>query len=236
LIDRSLNYGRHHIKRFLERAGNFQTVLDLGAGHGDDLLLAKDLRPQSKLHAVEVYPPYVEELEAQGITVHTLNIELDKLPFPDESVDVIIMNQILEHVKEVFWIFHEVSRVLSVGGSFIIGVPNLVAWHNRLLVLLGFQPTPLKNYSAHVRGWSKRDIQKFFKECFAGYQFKEFGGSNFYPFPPFLARPLAAVLPNMAWGVFMRWEKQKGYDKQFLEYPVNLQLETNFYLGRKFEK
>jgi len=231
LIDRSLNYGRHHIKRFLEHAGDFQVVLDLGAGHGDDLLLAKNVRPQSKLHAVEVYLPYVTELEAQGIMVHKLNIEHDKLPFADESVDVIIMNQIMEHVKEVFWIFHEITRVLRVGGSLIIGVPNLVAWHNRLLVLLGLQPTPLKNYSAHVRGWSKRDIKAFLKECFEGYDLKNFGGSNFYPFPPFLARPLAALLPNMAWGIFMQWVKKYSYDKQFLQYPVEQRLETNFYLG-----
>jgi SAM-dependent methyltransferase len=231
MIDRSLNYGRHHIKRFLRNAGEMRTVLDLGAGHGDDLMLARDVAPASVLHAVEVYPPYADELETKGITVHALNIERDVLPFPDGSVDVVIMNQILEHVKEVFWIGHEITRVLTVGGSLIIGVPNLAAFHNRLLLLAGKQPTPLKNYSAHVRGWSKDDFSVFFAECFSGYTLRDFGGANFYPFPPVLARPLAAIFPNLAWGIFMRWEKTRPYEREFLDYPVNRQLETNFFVG-----
>jgi SAM-dependent methyltransferase len=231
MIDRSLNYGRHHIRRFLRHAGELRTVLDLGAGHGDDLLLARDVSPESALHAVEVYPPYAAELAAQGITVHALNIERDVLPFRDASVDVVIMNQILEHVKEVFWISHEITRVLTVGGSLIIGVPNLAALHNRLLLLAGKQPTPLKNYSAHVRGWSKDDIRKFFAECYSGYVLRDFGGANFYPFPPLLARPLAAMFPNLAWGIFMRWEKTQTYSREFLDYPLSRKLETNFFVG-----
>ena len=220
MIDRSLNYGRHHIKRFLENAADSQLILDLGAGHGDDLLLGKEAHPHAELHAVEAYPPYADELKSKKITVHSLDIEKDPLPFSDASVDVVIMNQILEHVKEVFWIFHEVSRVLKVGGSFIIGVPNLAALHNRFLLMIGRQPTPLKNWSAHVRGWSKADMKTFLKECFDGYELKDFGGGNFYPFPPIIAKPLAALLPNMAWGIFMHWQKEKLYDRQFLEYPA----------------
>ena len=34
-------------------------------------------------------------------------------PFEDETVDILIVNQILEHCKEIFWIFHELTRVLK---------------------------------------------------------------------------------------------------------------------------
>lgn len=231
MIDRSLNYGRHHIKHFLEQANPYNTVVDLGAGKGTDLAIAAQVNPAAKRHAVEAYPPYVEGLQHKGIIVHPLNIEKDTLPFDNETVDVIILNQILEHVKEVFWIFHEISRVLKTGGSVIIGVPNLAAFHNRLLLMFGRQPSPLRNFSAHVRGWSKHDTRVFFQECFDGYVLKNFGGSNFYPFPPFIAKPLAALLPNMAWGIFMRWEKTDKYEGQFLKYPLEKRLETNFYLG-----
>jgi len=231
MIDRSLNYGRHHIANFLQHIGDYKIIVDLGAGGGDDLSIASQVISDAKLFAIEVYPPYIENLRQKGITVYSLNIERDKLPFENCSIDVIIMNQILEHVKEVFWIFHEISRVLKVGGSIIIGVPNIAALHNRVLLLFGRQPTQLKNFSAHVRGWSKRDMITFFKECFDGFVLRDFGGSNFYPFPPFVAKPLAAIFPNMAWGIFMRWEKQNDYINQFLEYPTKERLETNFYLG-----
>lgn len=233
MIDRKLSYGRDQIRRFLKDAKNIDIVLDLGAGQGNDLLIAKAINSSAQLHAVEVYQPYIQALRLKEIAVYPLNMESDCLPFEDSSVDVVIMNQVLEHVKEVFWIFHEVTRVLKIDGSFIIGVPNLAAFHNRVLLLLGKQPTPLKNYSAHVRGWSKDDLIKFFNHCFAdGYQLKGFGGSNFYPFPPFVAKPLARLLPNMAWSIFTHWQKQAQYSAQFLEYPIRKSLETNFYVGK----
>jgi hypothetical protein len=82
-----------------------------------------------------------------------------------------------------------------------------------------------------VRGWSKDDFRVFFSECFSGYTLRDFGGANFYPLPPVLARPLAAMLPNLAWGIFMRWEKTRPYGREFLDYPISRKLETNFFVG-----
>lgn len=233
MIDRELNYGRHLIEKFLNNCKEPQVILDLGAGHGDDLSIVEKLYPQSNLHAIEVYKPYAEELKKQNIIVHTINIEKDPLPFLGNSVDIIIANQIIEHLKEVFWVFHEATRILKMGGSLIIGVPNIAAFHNRILLLLGKQPTQLKNWSAHVRGWSKSDLINFLNNCFnGGYCLKDFGGSNFYPFPPFISKPLAKIFPNSAWGSFFHLEKVKDYNNEFLDFPVKERLETYFYLGK----
>ena len=232
MIDRTLNYGRHHIYNFLLDAMPYSSVLDIGAGGGNDLALANKVAPDAKSVAIEAYAPYVEKLALRGIQVHSLNIEKDHFPFTDKSIDVVIANQVLEHTKELFWIFHEISRVLPVGGKLLIGVPNLASLHNRLLLLIGRQPTPIKNASAHVRGYTKNDIIQFLSLCFpGGYKLISFGGSNFYPFPSLFARPLARLLPNMAWGIFLMFEKQKSYSQQFLDYPCLTSLETNFYLG-----
>jgi hypothetical protein len=64
-----------------------------------------------------------------------------------------------------------------------------------------------------------------------GYKLVSFGGSNFYPFPPVIARPLAMMFPNMAWGIFLMFEKQREYNGEFLRSPVENKLETNFYVG-----
>ena len=232
MIDRSLNYGRLEIASFLEKSAPFDMVLDLGAGHGDDLEEARRYSRNAKLHAVEGYEPYARELEARRVQVDRLNIERDRLPFANASVDLIIANQILEHTKEIFWILHEVSRVLKVGGHFILGVPNLAALHNRFLLLMGRQPSPIKSNSAHVRGFTKNDILAFLESGFrGGYALEQFKGSNFYPFPPLLARPLAKTFPSMAWGIFLLLRKTCEYEGGFLSYPINAQLETNFYLG-----
>ena len=59
----------------------------------------------------------------------------------------------------------------------------------------------------------------------------QFGGSNFYPLPPLLARPLARALPTLAWGIFFRLVKERDYGREFLDYPIAEKLETNFYVG-----
>jgi len=232
MIDRSLNYGRHHVRNFLIRSKPFQSILDLGAGNGSDLSLASEINPSASRIAIELYPPNIEKLRPHVSTIIPIDIESDRLPFSAGEIDVVIANQILEHTKEIFWIFHEVTRVLPVKGKFIIGVPNLAALHNRLLLLFGHQPSPVKTASAHVRGFTKRDLMHFVDSCFpAGYRLIGFGGSNFYPFPSFVAQPLASLFPGMAWGIFLLLEKTRGYTDEFLQYPIVNQLETNFFLG-----
>lgn len=233
MIDRRLNYGRHLINKYTLESGKTVTqILDLGAGFGDDLLIAKTKHPSANLHAVECYGPYQKILAQKGINVHNCNIEKDALPFQDESVDMIICNQIFEHCKEIWWIMHEISRVLKKGGVLIIGVPNLASLHNRFLLLIGRQPTSIQNHTAHLRGYSKNDLIKFINEGSNSiFSLDGFGGSNFYPFPPFIAKPLAAVLPGMAWGIFLKFRKNEQYNGSFLTYPIEKKLETNFYLG-----
>lgn len=232
MIDRSLNYGRHHIRSFLAASGQYRTVLDIGAGQGNDLQIARELVPHADLHAIEVHEANVRHLSNRGITVHELDVERERFPLGDGSVDVVLANQILEHTKEIFWIFHEISRVLRTGGVLIIGVPNLASLHNRLLLLFGVQPTPLKNDSAHVRGYTRGDLLRFLNRPFpGGYELVRFGGSNFYPFPPAVARPLAALYPNAAWGIFLMLRKQREYGTEFLDFPAREQLETNFFVG-----
>ncbi len=230
MIDRNLNYGRHIIREFLEGSIPYTRVLDIGAGKGDDLEIARDVNPGAELLALECFKPNIWHLKRKDIRVFEVNIERERFPFEDESIDVIIANQILEHTKELFWIFHEVSRTLKQKGRLIIGVPNLASLHNRILLLLGIQPSPIKSNSAHVRGFTRGDLLRFL-DTWGGYRPIDFKGSNFYPFPPVLARPLARLFPSMAWGIFLLVEKTVPYKDGFIRYPREQGLETNFYLG-----
>ncbi len=231
MIDRQLNYGRDQIARFLKQVSPFKTIVDLGAGSGYDLALAREASPSAERFAVENYPPNVARLK-EHCTVLSLNLETDPLPFADGSMDVVMSNQVLEHVKEIFWILHNVSRVVRVGGHVLIGVPNLASFHNRLLLLFGRQPTVIQNHSAHLRGYTRHDLLQLLEMVFpGGYELKGFGGANFYPLPPFLAKPMARLWPNGAWSIFMLFEKKRAYTEEFLLHPVVAQLETNFYVA-----
>ncbi len=235
MVDKKLNYGRHHIINFAKSSKNVALspiCVDLGAGGGDDLMAFKGIFPTAKLVACESYEPYQVNLKSMGIEVFSCDIEHDRLPFENESVDFIIINQVLEHCKEIWWIMHEISRILKVGGKLIIGIPNLASMHNRFLLGLGKQPTSIQNQSAHVRGYTKKDFLKFLNCGFeGGYTLEDFGGSNFYPFPPLIAKPLAAIMPTAAWGIFFKFNKNRSYLNSFITYPIEQRLETKFYLG-----
>lgn len=237
-VDRRLNWGRENVDAFLRALGKrgVEKVLDLGAGWGDDLRAARRYFPAAELHAVEWDEAKCDVLVGEGFIVHRLDIERARLPFRDEEIDLVIANQILEHVKEIFWIFHELRRALRVGGWLIIGVPNLAAAHNRLLLLLGRQPTVLKVGSAHVRGYTWHGLREFLNEVFPrGWRPLGLRGANFYPFPPQLARLLARWLPGLAWGFTVALEKSKPYGGEFLDYVRAERLETNFYTGESWE-
>jgi SAM-dependent methyltransferase len=229
----ALNYGREHVAQYCHQASPYQTVLDIGAGPGADLMTARSICSSAKLVAVEVNPNSVSQLEQLGVTVFPLNLECDSIPLQNGSIDLVIANQILEHLKDIYWVFHEVSRLLPIGGKMIIGVPNLASLHNRILLALGQQPTSLKINSAHVRGFTRGDFLLFLNEVFpGGYGLRGFRGANFYPFPPVFARPLARAIPSMAWGMFLFLEKRREYHREFLDAPVTQQLETNYFTGR----
>lgn len=233
MVDKQLNYGRSQVLELGKTINDpVFRILDIGAGRGADLLGLKSIFPQAELVGIESYLPNIEFLKTQKIKVISMNMEKDKLPFPDGSFDLIVTNQFLEHTKEIFWIMHETSRLLKVNGHLIVGVPNLASLHNRILLLLGQQPTCIQNASAHVRGFTKTDFNKFLEKTFpTGFSLKGFRGSNFYPFPPILAKPLARIFPNFAWGITMLYQKNSRYTNEYLQYPVKHDLETNFYLG-----
>ena len=58
--------------------------------------------------------------------------------------DVIIAAQIIEHLWNTDGFLKEIYRCLKPTGYAIISTPNLSAWHNRILSLLGKQPEPCK--------------------------------------------------------------------------------------------
>jgi len=231
IIDRQENYGRHLVQNFA-RLAKAKRVIDLGAGHGYDLDRICQLQPEIHAIGIENHPPYQEKLRDNGYDVLAVDIERQAIPLDDNSIDLVVANQIFEHLKEVFWVCHEIARIVPVGGHLIIGVPNLASLHNRMLLLLGRQPSCQRNWSAHVRGYTKHDLLDLLDRPFpTGWKLIASAGSNFYPFPKLLARPLARAFPNLAWGTFILVRKEREYDGGYLRWPIDQQLETNFRIG-----
>ena len=185
----------------------------MGAGRGADLeKIALDLERTGKrpeLFAIKSFPLSVAALRDLGVSVTSIDIEHAQLPFNAHFFDVIICNQVLEHTKEIFWVISEIARVLKIGGTLILGVPNLGSLHNRLALLAGYQPPAIAVFGPHVRGFTVPDL-KMFLETRDILKVKKVSGGNFYPFPPKISRLLARLLPSLAVSSFYIVERQGG--------------------------
>ena len=230
--DQRETYGRHVVEQLVRRLAGPKIIVDLGAGSGQDLEIVRRIHPQARLIAIEGGREYAQNLAGKAGEIFVANIEHDPLPLASGQADLFIANQVLEHTKEIFWIFHEVSRCLRIGGHFLFGVPNICSLHNRFLLLMGRQPTQHKVCSAHVRPFSKADTVAFLNACFpGGYVLEGFRGAQFYPFPARTARWLANAFPTFAFTIFFLIRKTAEYHDEFATYPARAQLETNFWTG-----
>lgn len=229
-----LNYGREIVSGWATKhcrlVAETPRLLDLGVGSGADLLNVRGKVGRNvALFGVESYEPDIAQAAEKGIEIATVNLEYDRLPYADEWFDVVIANQILEHTKEIFFIFSEVGRVLKKGGIFVVGVPNLASLHNRMALLFGLQPPSIELLGPHVRGFTRPAFERFAKKN--GYfEVVAFAGSNFYPFPPALSKPLAKMFPTLAVGSFYLLKRtEKSGD--FLEVLNQDFYQTPFFTG-----
>ncbi len=232
IVDHGETYGRYVLEKCIE-GKDIKRCLDIGCGSGDDLSIISRRYPQAELFGIDFGDWKAEELTRLGIKHLSVNIESEKLPFGDGTLDFIIANQILEHTKEIFWINHEIFRCLNIGGYLFLGVPNILSLHNRILMAFGFHPTQHKLTSAHVRPFSKKDVFSFYRDVGSSFcRIDGFWGSQFYPFPKLPARALARLFPTLSFSIFFLIKKTAPYESAFLEWPQKAQLQSNFFTGQ----
>lgn len=78
-------------------------------------------------------------IKLKGINVVIGNLN-QKLPFPDNSFDVIISHFSLEHLYNSGLFISETYRVLKKGGYTVVATDNLSAWPNIIALIFGWQP------------------------------------------------------------------------------------------------
>ena len=103
------------------------TVLELGCGSGWAISYR---HPSLRYIAVDRGSIYRSALEARGVEFHEADVAKDALPLRDGSVDLIILNHIIEHIAESEFLVRELRRVMRPKGMIYIRTPNLkrVKW------------------------------------------------------------------------------------------------------------
>ncbi len=101
-------------------------VLDLGSGGGIDVLLsAKRVGPTGKAYGLDMTDEMLSlanenKRKAGADNVEFLKGEIEHIPLPDNSVDVIISNCVINLSANKSQVLHEAFRVLKPGGRFAV--------------------------------------------------------------------------------------------------------------------
>jgi methionine biosynthesis protein MetW len=111
-------------------------VLDLGCGDGALLALLRDTR-QCTGYGIELDDDMVQACVARGVNVIQRNLEEGLSIFDDDSFDVVLQLDTLQHLRNTEDMLRETARIGRIG---LVSFPNFAHWPHRFSVLRGRMP------------------------------------------------------------------------------------------------
>jgi len=183
-------------------------LLDCGCNGGEFTLEFAKKIGTSKVYGIEIDKKAAEAAKSKGLKVYNKNLN-EKLPLRSDTVDVIIANQVIEHLYDTDTFVKEIYRILKPKGYVIISTPNLASWHNIFALFIGRQPFPSDICNDPSIGklfaLSKRNAEPLshlriftyygLKELFENYSFEvgKIIGAGYYPFLGRVSKLLSSI-------------------------------------------
>ena len=152
----------------LEDVDRGARILEIGSIPGQFTAMLKQLG--FSVQGVDLDPGRVDGFwQKHDLPVEKVDIEQQKLPFPDDTYDVAIFAEVLEHLRmNPLHALSEIRRVLKPGGRIILSTPNITPM-NRVSFLLGrsYQGNPVREFQkleqighmGHIRLYSLDEVK-----------------------------------------------------------------------------
>lgn len=114
-------------------------------------------------------------MRAENVVVKKVDFEVEPLPFADDAVDVVVFNEVFEHLRiDPIFTFTEVRRVLKPQGTLLLSTPNLTSWKGwwffavkgRLApdVYDAYEKLRTLGHMGHVRLYSPSEVATFLRK------------------------------------------------------------------------
>lgn len=166
-------------------------ILDVGCGDGSRTMrLAEYFNINRKnVYGLEYDQNHINNCNLR-FYCSRIDLEIDSIPFKEKMFDLVICNQVLEHIKNYQNVINQLIRVTKNEGYIVIGVPNLAHFINRIYLLFGRQPMCIDIDSPHVRAFTHKSLSLKLSTT-ETVELIDRKGSLMYPFPSFLGKFLS---------------------------------------------
>lgn len=166
-------------------------LIDVGYGDGLRTIRIADYFniDMSRVYGIDNEVSYIEACR-NSFNTQKVDLECQNTPYSNDTFDLVICNQVLEHLKNYKRAINELIRITNKEAYLLIGIPNLAHLINRIYLLLGVQPMCIDIDSSHVRGFTHRSFVRML-ESFQNIKLIDFEGALMYPLPFLLGKTLA---------------------------------------------
>lgn len=166
-------------------------LLDVGFGSGDRTIrIAKYFRiDMNNVYGIDNNDQQVVSC-GNTFNAKKIDLEMENIPYQDNTFDIVICNQVLEHLKNYRKVINEMIRITKRSGYIIIGIPNLAHLINRIYLLFGIQPMCIDIDSSHVRAFTHKSFVKKISSI-QNVTLIDYKGSLMYPLPFFIGNQIS---------------------------------------------
>jgi len=104
---------------FLELARRSDNILEVGAGTGRMIKILRQNGVKARFYSIDITS------NIKSVSGYNLYGDARKMPFKDNSFDLVYSLGVVEHFDETLWAIKEHSRVAKVGGHVMVTTPHL---------------------------------------------------------------------------------------------------------------